>query len=57
MKQLCHHDQDNCLYNLFLICSSIYLVTVSIVMVIKLIQKCCRHHHHEDRYICGCENQ
>ena len=56
MKQLCHHDQDNCLYNLFLICSSIYLVTVSIVMVIKLIQKCCRHHH-EDRYICGCENQ
>ena len=55
--EMAKSDKNDCIYNLFLICSSISLIVMSTVAVIKLIAKISHICHHKYRYhydVCDC---
>jgi hypothetical protein len=54
-------EMNECVFNLFLICSSISLLLISMCSFLKLMHKCCHNKHHDfyshdndDNNYCGC---
>lgn len=65
MKPICKsfneliHDEKSFAYNLFLICSSISLLTISCVALFKFINEhCCRKYEYtyDNECSCGCQD-
>lgn len=58
-NDLSHQEKNYYLYNLFLICSSIFLIISSFIAIFKFIHNHCSRAKYTYRYNtcdCGCQN-